>query len=352
MGCSGSKEDTSTGGGDKLTRKVSERVATDAIAGAVSEVSRLSQSQLSQTSNDANGIQRGQGRRMSRHRKLSTSLMNMDLTKPGTRLSAAAISEQAEEDNEDDFVYLEEEDEERVDKVHATPAGARFARTELQQMLAAFKENDMVLPRGYFHIVYSTYARLDSPAVVDRVFEMFDKDRSGNFSFEEFVEFLGTVVKGGVEEKVEYFFRLYDKDGDGNLTKTELVDMLAQMPSGIIARSLALDQVTHMPSLAEEDDETEEAEAAAELVRQQQEELKDKEEEDAAILASLKDPTNADKRRSTDVRAQEASDNRERAIEVVDNCFVEMDVDGDSISLLDFKAHASNSETLQRFFPF
>jgi uncharacterized metal-binding protein YceD (DUF177 family) len=85
----------------------------------------------------------------------------------------------------------------------------------------------MVLPRGYFHIVYSTYARLDSPAVVDRVFEMFDKDRSGNFSFEgtsvqvsvhhvgscclrvEFVEFLGTVVKGGVEEKVEYFFRLY-----------------------------------------------------------------------------------------------------------------------------------------------
>ena len=42
----------------------------------------------------------------------------------------------------------------------------------------------MILPRGYFHIVYSTYARLDSPAMVDRVFELFAKERSGNFSFE------------------------------------------------------------------------------------------------------------------------------------------------------------------------
>ena len=108
---------------------------------------------------------------MSKHRKLSTSLMNMD-TKPGTRLSAAAISEHDEgSENEEggagflaretgrawwrldelgrdwswrfgcfdfgccealdirrsrwltllplDFVYLEEEDELRIDTTHA-----------------------------------------------------------------------------------------------------------------------------------------------------------------------------------------------------------------------------------------
>jgi hypothetical protein len=88
---------------------------------------------------------------MSRHRKLSTSLMGIDPTKPSPRLSVAAISEQGDESEEGqsssrlktgtlhtdslgrtscshltmcacsalDFVYLEEEDELRVDAVQA-----------------------------------------------------------------------------------------------------------------------------------------------------------------------------------------------------------------------------------------
>eukprot|EP00730_Choanoeca_flexa_P015726 TRINITY_DN7286_c0_g1_i4.p1 TRINITY_DN7286_c0_g1~~TRINITY_DN7286_c0_g1_i4.p1 ORF type:complete len:365 (+),score=108.06 TRINITY_DN7286_c0_g1_i4:122-1216(+) len=364
MGCQGSKEKTPTKD-DAPVRRVSERITSSAIAAGLSEAqradSKASKLDLSKESSistaDSVSSLPGMKRRMSKHRKLSTSLSKIDATNPNARLSVvlsdAGSLPSTFDENDEDFVYLDEDDEERIDKIQKTLTGQHFQRHELQHILAAFKENDMVLPRGYFHMVYATFARLDSPTVVDRVFDMFDKDRSGNFSFEEFIQFLGTVVKGGTADKVEYFFKMYDKDGDGNLTKAELVDMLASMPSTVIKRSLAFEKVEHLPSLTEEEDESEEAEARAEELRKQREALKDKQEEDAAILAAIKNPDAAPNMgRDEEARAKEAAENRERAIEVVDNCFVEMNVDGDSITLPDFKAHAANSETLQQFFPF
>ena len=65
-----------------------------------------------------------------------------------------------------------------------TPEGANFNLYELQSIYAAFKENDMRLPREYFNIVYSTYARLDNPVLVGRVFDLFDKNHDGYFEYE------------------------------------------------------------------------------------------------------------------------------------------------------------------------
>jgi Ca2+-binding EF-hand superfamily protein len=65
-----------------------------------------------------------------------------------------------------------------------TPAGQIFTRHELQGIYAAFKENDMRLPREYFNIVYSTYARLDNPILVGRVFDLFDKNHDGYFEYD------------------------------------------------------------------------------------------------------------------------------------------------------------------------
>lgn len=41
----------------------------------------------------------------------------------------------------------------------------------------------MRLPREYFNIVYSTYARIDNPVLAERVFDLFDKNHDGFFEY-------------------------------------------------------------------------------------------------------------------------------------------------------------------------
>ncbi|EDQ85084.1 uncharacterized protein MONBRDRAFT_34416 [Monosiga brevicollis MX1] len=265
----------------------------------------------------------------SRHRRLSTRLDKKK--KSGTNLTGASTTpaddqrngaNDGDDDDDEDWVYLDKEDEARVDRLLETETGQRFTRTELQQMLAAFKENDMVLPRSYFHIVYSTYARLESPMLVDCIFELFDQDRSGKFEYEEFITFLGVMVRGSAEQKSEWFFRLYDRNGDGRLTKQEMVEFLTSMPHKMIEQIVQTEQAP-MPSLAEED-EDEAAEVAAEERRRHSEAQED-------IQEQMLGESRSSRRSSAALLRQEKEDRR-NIQDLVDDMFDQMDA-GDSLTI-------------------
>jgi len=70
-----------------------------------------------------------------------------------------------------------------------------------------------------------------------RLFAVFNESGSGYISFEEFAKGLGVLVKGTVDEKLEFAFAMTDIDGSGEITLDELevtVDSIMRIYSGIM----------------------------------------------------------------------------------------------------------------------
>ncbi|NXK57924.1 KCIP4 protein, partial [Sylvietta virens] len=71
----------------------------------------------------------------------------------------------------------------------------------------------------YTHLLYSTtYAHF--------LFNAFDTDHNGSVSFEDFVMGLSILLRGTVQEKLNWAFNLYDINKDGYITKEEMLDIM------------------------------------------------------------------------------------------------------------------------------
>ncbi|KAH0616281.1 hypothetical protein JD844_027287, partial [Phrynosoma platyrhinos] len=58
------------------------------------------------------------------------------------------------------------------------------------------------------------------------LFNAFDTDHNGCVSFEDFVMGLSILLRGTVQEKLNWAFNLYDINKDGYITKEEMLDIM------------------------------------------------------------------------------------------------------------------------------
>ncbi|KAA3676554.1 uncharacterized protein DEA37_0012080 [Paragonimus westermani] len=117
-------------------------------------------------------------------------------------------------------------------ELQAKPASIRklesvthFTRKELQSIYQGFKK---VCPTGYaskdtFVQVYqSFFPSRASAAYAQMCFRVFDKERSGELTFEQFARVLSQITRGTEAEKIEWIFSLYDLNGDGYISRVEV----------------------------------------------------------------------------------------------------------------------------------
>merc|ERR1712100_356336 len=67
---------------------------------------------------------------------------------------------------------------------------------------------------------------VEPSAQVEKLFQLFDKDRSGAIDVREFMIGLSNFTGAGKEEKLKFAFMVFDEDGNGVITKQELVKIL------------------------------------------------------------------------------------------------------------------------------
>ena len=73
---------------------------------------------------------------------------------------------------------------------------------------------------------------------LDRIFEVFDDDKSGTLDFREFLCCMSLLLRGTVNEKLEMCFNVFDKDNKGFLKNEEAAKMIESL---IKSLSLTLD---------------------------------------------------------------------------------------------------------------
>lgn len=80
---------------------------------------------------------------------------------------------------------------------------------------------------------------LKSDYLANRVFSLFDTNKSGTIDKEEFLAAVRKLVLGTPQEKLSFAFRLMDHDGDGSLDRSELLRMvtLSLAESTVVART-------------------------------------------------------------------------------------------------------------------
>ena len=76
-----------------------------------------------------------------------------------------------------------------------------------------------------------------SDVLLRRLFEAFDRSRSGSVDFREFVLGLSIASKGTPNEKLDLSFKVYDIDGTGEVRKAEMVQVLSSVHRAARGRS-------------------------------------------------------------------------------------------------------------------
>ncbi|NXO04643.1 EFCB1 protein, partial [Rhinopomastus cyanomelas] len=74
-------------------------------------------------------------------------------------------------------------------------------------------------------ILHRTFGMMDD-LLMDRVFRVFDKDNDSGISVVEWVEGLSTLLRGTLEERIQYCFEVYDLNGDGFIAREAIFQML------------------------------------------------------------------------------------------------------------------------------
>ncbi|XP_047671500.1 Kv channel-interacting protein 4 isoform X1 [Tachysurus fulvidraco] len=128
------------------------------------------------------------------------------------------------------------EDELELSAVRHRPEGleqleaqTRFSRKELQILYRGFKNEcpSGVVNEDTFKDIYAQFfPQGDASTYAHFLFNAFDTDHNGAVSFEDFVMGLSILLRGTVQEKLNWAFNLYDINKDGYITKEEMLDIM------------------------------------------------------------------------------------------------------------------------------
>ncbi|TNN71776.1 Kv channel-interacting protein 2 [Liparis tanakae] len=105
----------------------------------------------------------------------------------------------------------------------------KFTKKELQVLYRGFKNECPcgVVNEENFKIIYSQFfPQGDSSMYAHFLFEAFDTDKNGSIGFEDFVFGLSIILRGTINDRLNWAFNLYDLNKDGCITKEEMFDIM------------------------------------------------------------------------------------------------------------------------------
>lgn len=104
-----------------------------------------------------------------------------------------------------------------------------FDKRELRQWYKDFMKDcpSGVLKKEEFQTIYQQFFPHGDPSkFANFVFNVFDDNKDGFITFNEFIRALSITSRGSLDEKLDWAFNLYDLDNDGYITKKEMIDIV------------------------------------------------------------------------------------------------------------------------------
>ncbi|KAG7458890.1 hypothetical protein MATL_G00225410 [Megalops atlanticus] len=117
----------------------------------------------------------------------------------------------------------------RPEALEHLEAETKFTKKELQILYRGFKNEcpSGVVNEDTFKSIYAQFfPQGDASRYAHFLFNAFDTDHNGSVSFEDFVMGLSILLRGTVQEKLNWAFNLYDINKDGYITKEEMLDIM------------------------------------------------------------------------------------------------------------------------------
>lgn len=111
-----------------------------------------------------------------------------------------------------------------------TDNSINFTKQELKILYKNFQDldkdkNGTIEPEELFNI-----PELKDNPIVNRIIEVFDKNKDKKISFYEFVTGLSTLTNtGNYEEKIKIAFQIYDVNSDGYISNGDLFNLLKML---------------------------------------------------------------------------------------------------------------------------
>eukprot|EP00511_Aplanochytrium_stocchinoi_P010970 CAMPEP_0204873176 /NCGR_PEP_ID=MMETSP1348-20121228/39927_1 /ASSEMBLY_ACC=CAM_ASM_000700 /TAXON_ID=215587 /ORGANISM="Aplanochytrium stocchinoi, Strain GSBS06" /LENGTH=853 /DNA_ID=CAMNT_0052028369 /DNA_START=186 /DNA_END=2747 /DNA_ORIENTATION=+ len=120
---------------------------------------------------------------------------------------------------------------------------AHFNKKELKKLYTEFRRicsRNGYLDMDGFRQSLGVLGMVQDSLLCQRLFSVFNKSKTGQISFEEYALSLGVLMKGTVDEKLDFAFTMTDIDGSGEITYEELmitVQSIMRIYSGIMGNN-------------------------------------------------------------------------------------------------------------------
>lgn len=115
----------------------------------------------------------------------------------------------------------------------------------VKEAFGTFSELGRIVKPGFIECM--TDMGLQYPAVADVLFDVFDKDKDGELSEDEFVDSFITLTSGSLNEKMKIAFQIHDVSGRGYIKhkalKTFFLSFFTDSLKKIDALAVGLDQL-------------------------------------------------------------------------------------------------------------
>ncbi|NWS49589.1 CSEN protein, partial [Probosciger aterrimus] len=108
-------------------------------------------------------------------------------------------------------------------------ARTKFSKRELRSLYRGFKSEcpSGLVDEETFTLIYSRFfPQGDASTYAHFLFDAFDADRNGALCFQDFVLGLSVLLRGTVQQKLQWAFNLYDINKDGCITKEEMLEIM------------------------------------------------------------------------------------------------------------------------------
>lgn len=151
-------------------------------------------------------------------RSLNTKVEQRQLT------SSSTSSDQSSTMAEDGECILGLSSEERS----RIMADTRFTAMEIDELWYRIGAQPTV-DRSNFEEVLSSKSGIRDSVLVERLWDVFDRNDDGDVETVEFIISMGKLTKGTLDETVDIFFELYDKDSDQQLSEDEIVSVYCSL---------------------------------------------------------------------------------------------------------------------------